>query len=149
LRHGKAEMAYENTEVPVARSQEVIRKLIMGNKGMGVMFWSKPPREGFEAYIPWGDATYHIRIQAEVKANRRDKDQEYAVRRIWRVLYYHMKAIYENAASGVMEFREMMLPYIVTADGQTVAERILPFIQKAIDADPMKMLPAPRDAHGR
>jgi hypothetical protein len=138
-------MAYENTEVPVARSQEAIRKLILANKGIGVMFWSKPPREGFEAYIPWGDATYHIRIQAEVRPTRKDKDGEASVRRIWRVLYYHMKAIYENAASGVMEFREMMLPYIVTANGQTMAERILPHIDKAILADPMKMLPAPRN----
>jgi hypothetical protein len=138
-------MAYENTEVPIARSQEAIRKLIMGNGGTGVMFWSKPPKEGFEAFVPFDQCTYHIRIQAEVKQGRKQKDDEASIRRIWRVLFYHIKSVYENAATGVMEFREMMLPYIVTNNGQTMAERILPQIEKAIHKDPMRLLPASRE----
>lgn len=133
-------MAYEGTEVPIARSQEAIRKLIMGNKGTGVMFWSKPPHEGFEAFVPLDGLSYHVRIQAEVRRGRRDKDDEACIRRIWRVLYYHMKSVYENAASGVMEFREMMLPYIVTSNGQTIGQRIIPHLEKAIESSPQKLL---------
>ena len=138
-------MAYENTEVPVARSQEAIRKLVMGNNGTGVMFWSKPPREGFEAFIPLDGVSYHVRIQAEVKKSRKDKDGEASTRRIWRVLFYHMKSVYENANSGVMEFREMMLPYIVTSDGMTIAEKLIPHLAKAIESRPERLLAAGKD----
>lgn len=133
-------MAYEGTEVPVARSQEAIRKLVMGNRGTGVMFWSKPPMEGFEAFVPLDGVSYHVRIQAEVKRARKDKDDEACTRRIWRVLFYHMKAIYENAASGVMEFREMMLPYIVTKDGLTIGQKLLPHLERAIESRPERLL---------
>lgn len=135
-------MAYEGTEVPVSRSQEHIKKLVMGNGGSGVMFWSKPPFEGFEAFVSFDGVAYHVRIQAEVKPNRkrRDSDHESAERRVWRVLFYHMKSVYETSASGVLEFREMMLPYIVTSTGQTVGQKILPHLQKDLEAAPEKLL---------
>lgn len=126
-------MAYEETDVPVARSQDAIKKLVMGNGGTGVMFWSKPPLEGFEAFVPLDGAPYHVRIQAEVRA-KKGRPSEQEERRIWRVLYFHMKSVYETAASGVLEFREMMLPYIVTTDGRTVGQKILPNLQKSLEA---------------
>lgn len=133
-------MAYGNTKVPVARSQEQIRRLLLGNSGTGVAFISQPPMEGFEAMMPIEGVTYRIRIQAAVSDNTKDIDQ--AQRRIWRVMFYHLKSVFEAANTGVMEFREMMLPYIVTKDGQTVAQHILPNLAKAIQGRPDRLLPA-------
>ena len=147
-------MAYENTSVPVSRSQEGIRKLVLQNKGTGVAFISQPPLEGFEAHVPVDGKTYRIRIMAECEESGMTKGRwfrgrhiaprdrrEDQVRRVWRVLYYHLKGVYEASNSGVMEFRELVLPYIVTADGRTVAQRIIPKLDSAITSDPARLLP--------
>lgn len=134
-------MAYEETVVPVSRSQEKIKTLVLKNKGTGIAFICEPPMEGFQAAMPIEGKTYTIRIQAFARDSR-DPDQE--SRRIWRVLYHHLKDIFEASNSGVMEFRELILPYIVTQDGQTIAQHILPKLEQAISGRPERMLPAPR-----
>lgn len=130
--------AYGSTSVPVERSQGAIRDLVMTRGGSGIAFIEQPPMEGFHCLMPIDGVTYTVRIQATIPKDSRDVPQER--RRIWRVLYYHLKSVFESSASGVMEFREMMLPYIVTKSGQTVAEHILPNLEKAIAANPGKFL---------
>jgi hypothetical protein len=140
-------MAYETTAVSVDKSQAGIRKLIMARKGSKIAFISDPPREGFQAEVQIDSLPYTIRIFGEVKrpnTGRTDKqrdtwlDQEH--RRIWRVIFYHLKSVFEAADSGVMEFRELMLPYIVTKSGQTVAECIVPQLAKNIELNPARLL---------
>jgi hypothetical protein len=156
-------MAYEATQVPVARSQEGIRKLIMSRKGGKVAFISDPPREGFSAVVEIDAMPYQIRIfgvcrdapqeKAKMRRGRNVGTKETTERfqeqfrsteekRIWRVLYYHIKSVFEAADSGVMEFRELMLPYIVTKSGQTIGECIVPQLAKAINMNPARLLGA-------
>jgi len=152
-------MSYENTTVPVARSQQMLRELLLRHEGGSVAFVSDPPKEGFHALVPIDGKTYNIRVMAVMKKiearhikgryyrgrwipPRTDREaQEREVQRIWRVLFYHMKGIFEAADSGVMEFREMMLPYIVTKDGSTVGEHILPKLDQALAGRPDRLLP--------
>lgn len=148
-------MAYENTVVPVSRSQEGIRRLLLENQATGIAFVSQsdPPSEGFEAMVPIEGKTYRIRIVAKVKELERKSTrrrwgrtktqidiQEAETRRIWRVLFYHLKSVYEATNTGVMEFRELMLPYIVVKDGRTIAQHLLPQLDKAIESRPERML---------
>jgi hypothetical protein len=88
-----------------------------------------------------------IRINGSARADTRSTNQrqrearlEQEHRRIWRVLFYHLKSVFEAADSGVMEFRELMLPYIVTKSGMTVAECIVPQLAKNIELNPARML---------
>lgn len=140
-------MAYDKTSVSVSKSQDGIRKLIMARKGSKIAFVSDPPREGFQASVLIDGLPYQIRIFGTVEddsssrtAKQRDNyvDQEH--RRIWRVLFYHLKSVFEAADSGVMEFRELMLPYIVTKSGKTVAEWIVPDLAHAVNINPARML---------
>lgn len=154
-------MAYETTEVPVSRSQEGIRKLIMGRKGGKVAFITDPPQEGFTAIVEIDSLPYQIRLlgicrEAPEQKMRtwkgrnvgtkdttdkyRQQYREAEERRIWRVLYYHLKGVFEAADSGVMEFRELMLPYIVTKSGKTIAEQLLPKLNEAIQQNPARLL---------
>lgn len=141
-------MAYEGTEVAVSKSQEGIRKLIMGRKGSRVAFVTDPPREGFEALVMIDEMPYQIRIFGTCRVapmtKRTEKQkadfQTQEERRIWRVLFYHLKSVFEASDSGVMEFRELMLPYIVTKSGKTVAEWIVPQLAEAINLNPARML---------
>jgi hypothetical protein len=81
---------------------------------------------------------YHIRVMANCKDVHRDKDGysrspaayikacEQEERRVWRVLFWHLKAMFEAADSGVIAVEDIIMPYIVTPDGHTVAEHIAP-----------------------
>jgi len=146
-------MAYEGTEVPVARSQEAIRKLIMSHGGYGVTFVSERDpgspfaQEGFHAKVLIDQKPYAVRVMATVKSSTKRMTEKQQVawqekeeRRIWRVLFYHLKSVFEAADSGVMEFRELMLPYLVTGNGKTIAEHVLPQLEAAIAGTNSKLL---------
>ena len=154
-------MAYENTAVSVGKSQEAIRRLLLDNGASGIAFVSQtePLSEGFEAMIPIEKKTYRIRIVAKVKrienksvskyyrgrwisAKTDAQVQDSEMRRIWRVLYFHLKSVYEATNTGVMEFRELMLPYVVVKDGRTIAQHLLPNLDRAIESRPERMLGA-------
>jgi hypothetical protein len=139
-------MAYDRTSVAITKSQEEIRKLIMAHKGFGVAFVSEhdpqgemPPQEGFHAKVMIENKPYSVRIVATLKKSR-DMDKE--ARRVWRVLYYHMKSVFEAADSGVMEFRELMLPYILMPNGTTISENILPQLDAKLAGNPERLLSA-------
>lgn len=147
-------MAYESTDVPVSKSQEHIRHMIYAHKGAGVSIVSQRPREGFEALVIINELSYHIRVMATCKqisernsyGQRRPQGQlELAraaeERRVWRVLYWHLKAMFEAADSGVIDIRDVIMPYVVTRDGRTLSEHIIPRMAEVMSMDPTKLLP--------
>ena len=147
-------MAYETTEVAVSKSQDGIRKLIYAHKGTGVILVSQPPREGFEAMVTIEKLPYHIRIMASCKDVTRDRQgwkrsdsayssaREQEERRVWRVLYWHLKAMFEAADSGVIDIRDVIMPYVVTRDGRTLSEHIRPRMEELMTMDTSRLLPA-------
>jgi hypothetical protein len=149
-------MAYGATEVPVSKSQEAIRKLIYAHKGTGVMLVSQPPREGFEAMVTMADTAYHIRVMAtckevsrKQKGSWRDKSAlvyqshvEQEERRVWRVLFWHLKAMFEAADAGVIDIRDIIMPYVVLRDGRTLADHIKPRMADLVTTDPERLLSA-------
>jgi hypothetical protein len=115
-----------------------------------------PPREGFQAEVLIDGLPYQIRIfgvcrlppmtrkiykrMVDTTEKQRKDFLDAEARRIWRVLFYHLKSVFEAADSGVMEFRELMLPYIVTKSGKTVGECIVPQLAQAINLNPARLL---------
>lgn len=137
-------LAYDETRVPVAQSQEELKRLLLKNRASGMAFVSQPPMEGFQAQIVIDEKTYTIRVQCLARPMKHEDQQRQEERRVWRVLFFHMKALFEAANSGLMEFRELILPYIVTRSGQTIAEHILPQLEAAVQGNPERLLPAPK-----
>ena len=133
-------MAYESTEVSVIKSQTKLRELLLRNGATGIAIVSQPPQEGFQAMVKIDDATYTIRLSCYCKQKSSIPATEQEERRVWRVLFHHMKAIFEASSSGVMEFKQMVMPYIVTKDGRTIGEIILPQLDKAVTTNPAIML---------
>jgi hypothetical protein len=131
-------MAYDKTEVAVSKSQDGIRKLISTHQGTGVMLISRPPHEGFEAMVTIEKMPYHLRVMAVCKDVSKDRNgwkrsdsslataTEQETRRVWRVLYWHLKAMFEAADSGVIDVRSVIMPYVVLKDGRTLAEHVIP-----------------------
>ena len=149
-------MAYEDTSVSVSKSQESIRKLLRDAGSVSfaavsdIDAVSGRATEGFHSKVVIGEKTYSIRIMATVPsmpppkrgprggaagtAKQLEVFREQAERKIWRVLYYHMKDIFEASSSGVLDFRELILPYLVMADGSSVAEHILPRLDSILQS---------------
>lgn len=151
-------MAYEGTGVAVSKSQDGIRKIIYAHKGTGMMFLSHPPREGFEAMVTMGEQPYHIRVMATCRDQKKDgkgwtrsdascgKAREQEERRVWRVLFWHLKAMFEAADSGVIDIRDVIMPYVVLRDGRTLADCIRPQMATLMTADPSRLLTGGSDA---
>jgi len=131
-------MAYDNTQVAVSKSQDAIRKLVYSHQGTGVMLISRAPHEGFEAMVTIEKQSYHLRVMAICKDVSKDRNGfirsdsakanavEQENRRVWRVLYWHLKAMFEAADSGVIDVRNVIMPYVVLKDGRTLAEHVIP-----------------------
>jgi hypothetical protein len=144
-------MSYDSTEVSVSKSQEQIRKVIYSHAGSALSLISQPPYEGFEAIVTLEKTPYHIRIMATCRDMAKVKTRtgvalENAQRReemrVWRVLYWYLKAMFEAADSGVVDIRSVILPYIVTGDRRTVAEHLIPRMASLMSGDPKFLLPA-------
>jgi len=139
-------MAYDSTSVLVSRSQEAIRELIYAHKGTGVCIISQRPREGFEAMVTIQEMPYRIRVMAtcneldKYKRKMSDKDKAQEERRVWRVLYWHLKAMFEAADSGVIDIRDVIMPYVVTRDGRTLSEHLVPRMAEIMVSDTSKLL---------
>ncbi|HEY2351962.1 MAG TPA: hypothetical protein VGH83_05595 [Candidatus Acidoferrum sp.] len=144
-------MAYESTEVAVSKSQEAIRKLVYAHRGTGLMLVSRPPAEGFEAFIEIEKTPYHIRVMATCKNQKFDRNGhmrtgglakaiEQEERRVWRVLYWHLKAMFEAADSGVIDLRNIVMPYVVLRDGLTLADHVQPRMKELVTMDPARLL---------
>lgn len=146
-------MAYDKTGVPIVRTQDGIRRLIMSHRGFGIAFVSErvpglPPQEGFSAKVLIKDALgvekpYCVRIVAKLRDppgvmsdRQRGEWHNQEERRVWRVLFYHLKSVFEAADTGVMEFKELMLPYLVLENNQTIAEAILPKLDAVLAGQP-------------
>lgn len=129
-------MAYEHTQVSVDKTQAAIRKLMMGHGASNIAFASSldPRMEGFQATVTLEGKPYGIRVAVPMRDKKNDKLQDQENRRVWRVLYHHMKAIFEAADSGVIDIRELLLPFLVTKDGRTVGQRVLQDIPKMLEA---------------
>jgi hypothetical protein len=148
-------MAYETTEVPVARSQEHIRKLIMAHQGFGIAFVSDADpqgielaSEGFHAKVLIDGKPYAVRIMAKVKKTpkslterqREDFKAQGRTAHLASALLPHEKRI---RGCG---FRSYGVPrvnasYLVMSSGETIAERLIPQIDAAI-SHPSRLLTA-------
>ncbi len=146
-------MSYDSTKVPISQSQEAIRRLIYTHRGTGVSLISQPPREGFEALVTIMELPYRIRVMATCakidtltsQCKRRvasvmEEMRQSEVKRVWRVLFWHLKAMFEAADSGVIDIRDVIMPYVVTRDGRTLSEHIIPQMERAMIDDPTRML---------
>jgi hypothetical protein len=70
-----------------------------------------------------------------------DTEWEKGCRRIWRVLALVIKAKLEAVDSGVVTFDEEFFAHFVLPDGVTIAERLLPELDKILSGSTPRLLP--------
>lgn len=143
-------MAYaEGTTVTPERSQMeiagLIRKYAAGSFATG---WDGP--NAFVTFIAHGrtirfdlelptDPSRYARTPAgrsrDAKAAQAALEAE--VRRRWRSLALAIKAKLDVIETGIASFETEFLPYTVMPDGRTVAESVMPAVERAIEVGRM------------
>jgi len=143
-------MAYDNTEVPAARSQEGIRAILnkygvrdtqftdCWPKGVSVEFIRVEDNgKGVEKIIRVRivgkpnagnlvvkKARRHYRYGQKQTATTAERKSDDERRRVYRVIYYHLKSKLEAVAEGLVTFEEEFLPHIVLPSGATVYDEL-------------------------
>jgi hypothetical protein len=121
-----------DTAVPVDRSKQQIEGLLAKHGAEGFHTgWQAATSDdpGWDAVeFLWKTRTIRFKL-ARPKAtgyrpNQTAIDQKNRQR--WRVLHLVIKAKLEAVDAGVAIFEEEFLPFIVTGDGRTVAEHLVP-----------------------
>ena len=153
--------AYENTDVSPGRSQEAIRKTLRAHGIRQVQFtecWPEGLAVEFIRLERNGGAiekVIRVRIvgkpdadqlrwrgrgKAPATALERRADTE--LRRVYRVIFHHLKTKLEAVAEGLVAFEEEFLPHIVLPNGATVYEELKATLPKILAGTQQLALPS-------
>lgn len=121
-----------DTSVPVERSKQQIEQLLSKHGAEGFHTGWQSARgddPGWDAVeFLWKQRTIRFRLARPKATGYRPNVSaiEQKNRQRWRVLGLVIKAKLEAVDAGVAVFEEEFLPFIVTGDGRTVAEHLVP-----------------------
>ena len=150
-------MSYaKTTQVPVDRSRFQIEhtlarygaeQFIYASSVKGAIIGFTVNKRSIRLKLPipdrQGDEFTHNKNGYELSESAADKRHEQECRRRWRALLLVIKAKLEAVESGIAEFEVEFMPYMVLPGGQTVADNVMPEIQKAYDSGkPIQLLGA-------
>lgn len=132
----------ENTDVssdrPKAEIEKILRKyganeFVSGwneNQAM-IMFTMEGRKVKFLLPLPPKEDFSRTETGRARKPNQIEEAYEQGIRQRWRALNLAIKAKLEILECGISSFDEEFLPYIVLPSGKTVAEEVVPKIEKA------------------
>lgn len=122
----------QDTSVPVGRSQEAIRQLVLDRGADGWMVGEDRGRAVISFRLQDRLLRFHVQLPEKLDAKEE--------RRLWRALYMAIKAKLVIASEGIETFDEVFLANIVTPDGSTVGDRIIPDVQMMLESGQAKVL---------
>jgi hypothetical protein len=99
-------MAYETTKVPVGRTQDAIRKLLIGYPAVERVSFA----EAFGAARSVGVEFVHDGVLVRVVCPIDEGDDD---RRVWRVVYWSLKSRFEAIDDGLEVFEQAFLAHVV------------------------------------
>ena len=113
-------MPYEDSKVPIEKSQRDIKSLLARFDVQATRFTSFPAYTMLEFVrgVETGSrVTYRITIQPKLdKVGASVTMWDRAERQVWRVVYWWLKAKIEAIEFGLVEFEQDFLPYMLLAD---------------------------------
>ena len=128
---------YEDTSVPVDRSQAAIRKRLATSGALGVAFeetWDEP-RALYCRFI-WpiltagGDLTkVVVRIRVNPLEPDRRHDQAQRDRQAWRGIAHYLDATLKAAEFGLVRFEDVFLAFVEGPGGETIGDVLVPQIR--------------------
>jgi hypothetical protein len=128
--------SYANTSVTPARSKEQIEELLIKVGAVGFRWSSRttlPGEEILEAGLEWNGREVAFRLTVTYEDDRERKQR-------LRALYWYLKAKVEAIMFGLVDLEREFLPYLLTADGETVFDHL--------GGQNMRLLAGPKEAVG-
>lgn len=143
-----ARTPYEDTRVPVARSQEQIRRALRDAGADGVQFQERfdPPK--LTVRFLWrleGGRQCTVRLEVTPLPPEPGARSAWRIsgeqreRQAWRSLAWYLDAMLKAAAFGLLRFEDVFLSFIEDDRGQTIGDYVIP----ALQAGPLEL---PRSA---
>ncbi len=144
-------MSYaEGTEVPVERSRAEVER-ILSRYGADQFFYGCDPRGAMVAFrakgrsirflVPFPPIEQFRKSEHRFPRTRTPQQAEAAreveIRRRWRALSLAIKAKLEAVSSGIATFETEFMPYTMLTNGKTVAEALLPEVNRALASSAM------------
>jgi hypothetical protein len=142
-------MYAEGTGVSVERSKAEIERTIQGYApGAPVMSVSDPlkGRSGVQFRAngrgvqigfdhPTGTERFitHTGKNQKRSASQIEERVQAEMRRRWRCVLLAVKTAFEMSETGIASFDEAFLPWLIGPDGRTVAETVIPQVERAIE----------------
>lgn len=137
----KQRTPFEDTSVPVARSQEQIRKLLRDAGAKGVQFseeWNEPP--AFYVRFLWQMAPppdvdaqgviQAVRLKVNALPEQHEgvwKEQPQRERQAWRGIAHYLEGTIKAATFGLLRFEDIFLSFMeLEPMGATLGERVIP-----------------------
>jgi hypothetical protein len=159
-------MAYETTAVPVAKTQEEIRKLCLKHGMAGVQFTEEfsPPRliVRFAKMVAGTPRTIQIAVPLnEEKAKKKPRRRygygyrstpvvdpaEKVRKQTWRAVFYNLKAMFEAVEFGIQSFEQAFLSHfewmLPSGEVTTIGKLVIPELEGKAASH---LLPAPKKA---
>lgn len=138
----------ERTDVPPDRSRVEIERTLTRYGADRFAYATSPDRaalafemEGkavrFEVRVPTADEFGFTRGNTRRSPSQAQSAAEAENRRLWRCLLLCVKGKLEAVESGITTFEQEFLAHMVLPSGQTVADELVPEIDRAIDAGQM------------
>jgi hypothetical protein len=126
---------FEDTSVPVQRSQDQIRKLLRDAGALGVQFdeeWGEEPVYRVRFAWPMGDAQRQlVRLEVRPLPPERWIKAEQRERQAWRGLAHYLEGTIKAATFGLIRFEDIFLSFMEDrATGQTIGEVLIPQIEQ-------------------
>jgi hypothetical protein len=135
---------FEDTSVPVQRSQEQVRVLLKKHGALGVQFeeaWGEEP--SYRVRFVWPlTPTQRSMIRLEVKPlparvnGGKSYSPEQRERQAWRGLSWYLDSTIKAATFGLIRFEDVFLSFIEMGDGtsRTIGEVVIPHLEAGLPA---------------
>lgn len=127
-----ARTPFEDTSVPVVRSQEQIRRLLRDAGAQSVQFteeWGETPIFHVRFVWPLGEQHQAVRLQCSPLASDKRWSIEQRERQAWRGLAHYLEGTIKAATFGLIKFEDIFLSFMeLEPMGRTLGEVVLPQI---------------------
>ncbi len=118
----EAKFALETT-VPVSRTKAELEKLVRDKYG-ATAYGMWEDQEAAHVVFSLDDRNIRFSLPIPKRGHLSETKHNQALRSVWRALMLLIKGTLEGVARGVVKFETAFLPYFVTSNGDTVAERV-------------------------
>ena len=118
-------MPYEATPVGVVKTKEQIERLLRGQQVVAIRFTSFPAYALLEftrKVESGGLIPYRVQLVPRSSSGNSAAGVDRAERQVWRVCYWWLKAKFEAIDFGLVEFEQVMLPYMLVQGAEGKAE---------------------------